>query len=213
MEMGNYRLKVPAVDLQSLAGAITDLQIAEDMLQHCIESDIEIHDTCEELEEACWTTAVIRYERSFSCRSWPSKEIVIDKLSATQLETHHFFRFLRDKMFGHALGVGEDFEITAAVYPGSSGKLEIVGVGPRPRRISSPGSDLAKEFSELVTFVRQLVEQAYERMKAQLLRDLRGKAITEMVKGLPVIQTDLPWGKDDRSFRRYLDAATRSSKR
>ena len=207
MEMGNYRLRTPAVALQSLAGARIDLRIVEEMLQHCLDPDGEVHALCDELEEACWTTAVIRYARCFSARSWPAREVVTDKLSANQLETHHYFRFLRDKMFGHAIGVGEDFEVTAAVCPGTSRKLEVVAVGPRPRRISSPGSDLAKEFLELVRVVRALVDPAYERLFAQLLRELRAMPLEEAVKGLPVQQLNLPWGKDQPEFRKYLERA------
>lgn len=211
MDSGNYRLRVPAASLQSLAGAKTDLRIVEEMLQCCGAADEEGFRYCNEHEEACWTTAIIRYERCFSGRSWAAQEIVTSKLSQAQLETHHYFRYLRDKMFSHALGVGEDFEVTAAVYPGPSGKLEIVGVEPRPRRISSPGRDLAKEFLDLVLVIRALVEPAYEAMKTELYSNLRNLPIEDAVKGLPIEKADLPWGKDQPGFRKYFEIAMERS--
>lgn len=211
MESGNYRLKVPVTSLESLAGAITDLQIVAEMLEHCCGDDAQGSGASIDFEEACWTTAIVRYERCFSGRSWAAKEIVTDRLSRAQFEAHNYFRYLRDKMFSHALGVGEDFEITAAVYPGPSRKLEIVGVGPRPRRISSPGQDLAWEFMELVVVVRDLVEPAYEAQKAKLLSELRTVPIQAAVKGRPLKKTDLPWGKDQPDFRKYLENAAKRS--
>ena len=207
MEAGNYRLRSSAKALQSLAGARIDLQIAEDMLRHCIEPGGAMRSACSELEEACWTTAIVRYERCFSGRSWPTKEVVTDRLSGPQLEAHHYFRYLRDKMFSHAVGVGEDFEITAAVFFGASKGLEIVAVGARPRRISSPGSDLAYEFLELVKVVRGLVDPFYELLRNQLRDELRGMPLSEVIRGGPVRQVDLSLGKSDPGFRHYLERA------
>lgn len=214
-EAGAYRLKDAQATgvLQSMAGAKTDLWIAEDMLNHCIETDGDLHEMCEELEEACWTTAVIRYERCFSQRCWPAEDIVLSKLTEEQLVSHHYFRFLRDKMFGHGLGVGEDFEITAAIRPiGPGGAMRIIGVGPKPKRISSPGTDAAKEFLDLVKTVRDLVDPAFWAMCARLTAQMQQLPLDQAIKGSPIPDGALPWGKDQKAFRDYLDKAQRPRK-
>lgn len=209
-EEGTYRLKddQTARLLQSMAGAKTDLWIAEDMLNHCIDTDGEVHQLCEELEEACWTTAVIRYERCFNQRSWPAEEIVLSKLTQEQLVSHHYFRFLRDKMFGHALGVGEDFEITAVIFPmGPGGAMRLGGIGPKPRRISSPGTDAAKEFLDLVKTVRALINPAFWAMCSRFTAQMQQLPLDDVIKGGPIPDQPLPWGKEHKAFKEYLDKA------
>lgn len=206
-EAGNYRLRIPQRALQSLAGARIDLRVAEDMIQHCIDTDDEIHEMCDELEEACWTAALTRYKRAFSQASWAADEVVISNLTYEQFESHFFFLFLRDRLFSHSLGFGEDFEITAAVFPQGGARLGIVGVGPRPRRISSPGADLAKDFLDLLNVVRSLVEPHYEHRRATLLHELSLLPLGDVAKGKPVNQQAFTLTKDDPIFRRFFKEA------
>jgi len=207
VESGNYYLASPPMELMAVAGAMTDLRIVREMLQHCLETDGELHSECEELEEACWTTAVLRYERCFSNRPWPYKKVIEERLSRDHLVTHHFFRYLRDKMFSHSVGVGEDFEITAYIFTNSAGIPQIVGIGPRPRRICSPGEDLAREFLELVEVVSRLVSNHFESIRTTLITELRSFPVASVVKGRPVKQKKLDISKDEPGFQKYLARA------
>ncbi len=208
LERGHYRLAEPAIELQAVAGAASDLRTAEEMLLNCIETDTELHTICDELEQACWTTAVIRYERAFSGRSWPFNSVVLDQLTSAQHETHHFIRFLRDKLFAHAIGgLGEDFEVTAYVCPVYGGGFELAGVGPRPRYITSPGTDLAGEFLDLLRAVRPLVD-AHEWVVQEATRlKLRAIPLEHAIKGRPIEQRPLTLNKTAAEFRRYLRKA------
>jgi len=111
-------------------------------------------------------------------------------------------------MIGHAIGgLGEDFEVTAAVYPGPKGVLEVVGVGPRPRRIFSPGENLASEFLELVEVVSALLERHFEGERARVLALLRSVPVLSAVKGAPLMQSDIKLEKSDPKFRDFLAIA------
>jgi hypothetical protein len=204
---GNYRLVKPEQDLQAVCCAATDLRIAEEMIQHCIETDSELHEICEELEEACWTTALIRYERAFYQRG-KLLRLVFGSLSLADQETHHYFNFLRDKLFAHSLGVGEDFEVTAFVRPVHGGGLEIGGVGPRPRRICSPGTDLAKELLSLVQTVRRVVETHRWRLQVEAVARLQAMPIDDVVKGRSFDKPEpLSIDRSSTAFRTYLKRA------
>jgi hypothetical protein len=208
-EAGNYQLVRPERELQAIVGAVSDLRKADEMLQHCVETDTELHEVCEELEEACWTTAVVRYERAFACRPWPSQAIVLDNLSPQQLETHHFIRFLRDKMFAHAIGgIGEDFEVTAFVSSTYGGGLGLIGVGPRPRYIVSPGADFANEFLDLVRFVFPLVSAYRWKLQNDVRQKLQAMPVEQVVKGLPIEQAPLTLDRASNDFQKYLRKAT-----
>ncbi|HEY9255779.1 MAG TPA: hypothetical protein VIP30_14720 [Stenotrophomonas sp.] len=207
MESGNYRLAIPEPRLQIAAGVRTDLQLVREMLDHCVEIHDPIHDLCDELEEACWTTALVRYARCFSGRAWLA-DLVEPELNNEEFESHHYFRFIRDKMIGHAVaGLGEDFEVTAVVSLNLMGQHEIVAVGARPRRICSPGQNLAREFLALVVRVSAVVDAYYERERIRVLRFLRTKPMAEVVKDNPIVHVDLSLDKTNRQFRKYLDQA------
>jgi len=177
------------------------------MLGHCIETDSEVHGMCEELEEACWTTALVRYARCFSGRQWLTG-VVEAKFSAKQYEDHLYFRFIRDKMIGHAIGgLGEDFEVTAAVFPGSKGRLEVVGVGARPRRVCSLGENMARDFLLLVEHVAQIVDELYARERTHALTALRQQSLSDVVRGQPIGTADLDMTRHGALFRRYFNKA------
>lgn len=207
-QTGHYRLASLESELQAVVGAASDLRKVEEMLTHCVDTDTDLHEVCEELEEACWTSAVVRYERAFGGRRWPSRAIVLDRLSSRQLETHHFIRFLRDKMFAHAIGgVGEDFEVTAFVCPLTSGGFQLAGVGPRPRYIVSPGTDLAREFLALVRVIRPLVDAYRWSLQEDVRRRLSAMPLDRVVKGGPIDQTPLLLDRSSGAFQRYLRRA------
>lgn len=202
MKPGNYRLRSPEISLQKLTAARIDLRIADEMLEHCVDTDGGLHDECEQLEEACWTTAAIRYRRCFNSRT--VCQIALSELTDEQFELHHYFCYLRDKMFSHDVGIGQDFEVTAYVAGTLRDDAQLVAVSPRPRRISSPGSDLAKEFLALVRQIRPKVEAAFEQETAVAVRRLRTLPLREVVRGEPIDQSPIPRGRDQPGFQSYL---------
>jgi hypothetical protein len=205
MEAGNYRLTISTRTLSTMAGIRDDLRIAEEMLEWCVEADSELHDQCEVLEEACWTTAVIRYFRCFKQRPWP-KEEALAQLSPEELESHQFFFFLRDRFFAHEIGgVGEDFEVSAYVRAKYDGAFEIAAVGPAPRRICSLGTDLAGDLLTVVQKMRTIVDVMYESERSAVMQTASSLPLTEAIRGDPLAVDELSISKNHPAFRtQYL---------
>lgn len=204
---GWYRLKNPESDVDALAGAYYDLWVTEDMLSHCLDTSDPVHQACEELEEGCWTAAIVRYERAFNGLPKRLSSLVLSHLSPSQMESHHFFRFLRDKMFAHRTGVGDDFQARGAVFPQPDGNLCLVNVAPRASRISSLGTDMASEFHALVVVARSIVTPLLELSKAEATKRLQASPLDDVVRGGPLPKPDLTPKKSDPDFQRYLARA------
>lgn len=208
---GWYRLRNPESSIDALAGAHYDLWVTEDMLSHCLDTTDPVHELCEELEEACWTAAIVRYERAFDGLPKRLSSIVLSNLNSAQLESHHFFRYLRDKMFAHRTGVGDDLQARGAVFPQANGALHLVNVAPRASRISSLGTDKATEFHALVVAVRTIILPMLEQAKVEATNRLKSFPIDEVVRGLPLPKPDLTPTKSDPEFQKYLANALKRS--
>lgn len=211
LEPGWYKLRNSETEIDALAGAHYDLWVVEDMLAHCLDTSGDLHKTCEELEEACWTAAIVRYERAFNGLPSSLHQSILTGLSQTQVESHHFFRYLRDKMFAHRTGIGDDLKARAAVFPLPGGEVGLVTVAPRASRISSLGTDMASEFYALVVTVRAIVMPLLERKKREATRRLQSRPLSEVVKGTPLALPELTPKKDDLEFMQYLARALRHS--
>ncbi|MDR6841208.1 hypothetical protein [Pseudoxanthomonas sacheonensis] len=109
-------------------------------------------------------------------------------------------------MFTHRLGVGDSYEITASLQLNGAGSLELVYVGPmKPERISALGDVLAQEFLDLVRTVRILVTKGFENEKESLLKKYRGRALDQVVKGVPMLQRNIWPKRTDPAFIKYRD--------
>lgn len=207
---GWYRLRTPESDVDALAGAHYDLWVTEDMLAHCLDTEGELHNLCEELEEACWTAAIVRYERAFDGLPKRLSSVVLANLTRAEVVSHHFFRYLRDKMFAHRTGVGDDLKARAAVFPQSGGELHLVNVAPRASRISSLGTDMAKEFHALVVHVRGILMPMLEQAKIDATQRLQALPLNDVVKGEALPKPDLTPKKAHPDFQKYLERALKT---
>ena len=172
MEHGSYVIEGPIADkFTSVAVARIDLLIAKDMIECCLGTDDESH---EHLEEACWTTALIRFRRAFSKgrgTDWGHKD-VLAKLTRDQQASYDRFYMLADKFIAHPTGVGEDMAATAVLGPGPGDSVIVYGGAVRKTRVSSPGELLADEFlailKELISIVWELEVIVHEEFLATI---------------------------------------------
>lgn len=196
---GRYHLRIKERTLESWARAHIDLWTAHDMFQFCLGAKGE-------QREAFWTTALVRYVRAFSQVHWPAHEVVVSNLTQEQLVTHNFIRYLRDQMFSHPLGVGDNYELTASVMPDGAGRLSIVAVVPINWRIASLETELAQEFLDLTKLVRELETSGFERAKAVKLAEYQRQPMEEVLRpGMVQPATIDIWPKKtDHRFLKWM---------
>jgi hypothetical protein len=208
MKHGVYKLKHREKRLEDLEGARIDLDIAQTAIQFCVDADTVDGDQPESFEEAYWTTALIRYSRAFSQKIWLVNGFVLPELTKTQRESHHYFIHIRNKMIAHGVGLGSDIEVRASVYPlpTPGSPVGIVGVGAAPRRISSPGTDAAKEFLALLIKVSRIVNNVCEKERRKVESKLQQMPLSDVVS-TPLTAGPLPWGKSEKTFLKHLKEA------
>ena len=181
MTTTRYRLTIPeAKRFAWLYGIDKDLMIAEEMIDRCAcpegEDDHPLGDT----EEAFWTAAVIRYGRCFGkgTRYW-EPHLAISKLSSELQADHAYFKLMRDEMFAHSVGLGEDY--TPIAYHTEFDEFsQIVNVGTGATRISSLGTDLAARLLALIKGLRPIVAEMLEDERIRLLAFVRAMPLSEI---------------------------------
>lgn len=176
MELGRCVIKgETAGRFRSLCVASKDLEIARDFIQRCIHDDPESDEDFEESEEANWTAALIRYARAFAIgqpHRWDHQR-ALSQLSCDSQRRNGRIRVLRDKLYAHPVGLGEDMAVTATVGYDLVGRFVVYGAGIAMTRISSPGVDEARGFIELLDGLIPLVKAMEDEQHALLLAEIR----------------------------------------
>ena len=184
VEHGNYVITGQAADrFRSVAVAALDLRIAKEMIEQCVEDDDS--DETSERHEAYWTTALIRFRRAFVKGrhvAW-GHEALVAALEPNLKESYARFRMLADKFVAHPVGIGEDMAVTAVLGPSAEGRVTVYGATVRKTRVSSPGTNLAKELSALLNKLIPLANVIEETARTELLDELKTWVSSDLVKG------------------------------
>lgn len=158
MEHGSYVIRGEFADRYRAVGvALLDLKIANGMIARCI--DDRDDDDDDDLEEALWTTALIRFRRAFTKgrgADWGYSDL-LSALTPERRASFDLFYMFADKFIAHPVGIGEDMAVTAEIGPGVDGSAVVYGGCVREARVSSPGTDLAKELLILLAELIDLV--------------------------------------------------------
>lgn len=183
MEHGSYVIQGPIADkFTSVAAARLDLLIAKEMIECCLDPDSESH---EHLEEACWTTALIRFRRAFTKgrgSDWGHKLVLAD-LAQNLRSSYDRFYMLADKFIAHPTGVGEDMAATAVLGPDPDDSVIVYGGAVRKSRVSSPGNLLAEEFLTLLTELIARVSAREDSVHNEFLATIRTWPGPDLVSG------------------------------
>lgn len=184
MEAGSYVIRGDAAErFSAVCVARIDLEIAKGMIERCLEkldSEKESH-----LEEAFWTTGLIRFRRAFSKGrkvDWGHGN-VLSNLGPENRASYDRFYLLADKFIAHPVGIGEDMTATAELGPGEDGSVIVYAGAVRLRRVFSPGADLADEFLSLLAKLVSLVAEHEDKTHQEYLREIRTWSPTELLKG------------------------------
>ncbi|WP_290591769.1 hypothetical protein [Arenimonas sp. SCN 70-307] len=187
--------------LEAIHAARRDFDIAKQMIEGVLEVDaVDINSN---LEEAAWTTAVIRYTRGWKLLGYPAsiRAEVLRNLNDSQRDVHAQILTIRDAMYAHHLGVGTGYSVTAKVGPDSTGLPQLWGVGIQSHRVASPGLDDAARFLELLTITSR-VFLAHENRTSELLWvELLALDPSEWIR-LGPYKPELNYGESSRIYRR-----------
>ncbi|MBW8312571.1 MAG: hypothetical protein K0M64_11125 [Rhizobium sp.] len=208
----NYVIATAAAGIyRAVHAARTDIGIAIDMIGLVVGDDAE--EPADFVEEAAWTTAAIRYARAWKVPLLPEKARVrfLGCLTEAQLAAHQHVMTIRDAMYAHQVGVGIDMTVTAVVGPDSSGKSCLWGMGIQSSRISSPGTNAAKQFLEILQVAHEQLEQLERESHRLALEDLQSRPAEEWIlRG--IYQKNLQFDIRGATYRREFDKRTPRAK-
>lgn len=184
MEHGNYVIHGEVADhFRAVSGALVDLQIAKRMIARCV---IDREDGEEDdLEEAFWTTSLIRFRRAFAKGrgfDWGHRGLLAN-LSPELRASYERFYMLADKFIAHGVGVGEDLAATAVLGPGVGDSVIVYGGTVRKTRVSSPGTDLAKELLTLLAELVPLVAAREDIVHREFIEAIRTWPPADLLRG------------------------------
>lgn len=166
-----------------LYGARRDLSIARAMIVHCCGQKSDYEDDGEgDAEEAFWTAALVRYSRARKgyakrkehLRAWDNLSPELSKIDVEM-------RMLRDKLYAHGIGIGEDYQVFATIGESFTGNTRVWAVAIGTTRVSSPGSDKAKEFLLLLDHLSEKIFRLETSQHSKLLAELQSSPSNELI--------------------------------
>ena len=155
--------------LADLYSIVFDLEAAAYLCNKAVELDRpQQHDSL--LVEGLVAAAVIRYGRCFStgARLGLCREDIAE-LKGDELETHDYFKALRDKFVAHSVNPFEETYVTATASESNGTKYPIQSLGPGQHRLmlsASTGEALSHVLSRLKTVVDKRVSTEQKRLLA-----------------------------------------------
>lgn len=210
MEHGNYVIRGPIADkFTSVAVARIDLLVAKEMIECCLGTQNESH---EHLEEACWTTALIRFRRAFTKgrgRDWGHEHMLAGLAQVGRVSYDRFY-MLADRFIAHPTGVGEDMAATAVLGPGPDDSVIVYGGTVRKTRVSSPGKQLAEEFLTLLTELIALVSAREDSVHEEFLATIRTWSGSDLVSG-GIYQESINFDDSSPTYRKALKKYSKGS--
>jgi hypothetical protein len=164
-----------------LREVLSDLRTAMEAIEFCTNVHDDLDNICPPAEEALWTTAVIRYGRCFGQggRNWPI-EAVIGRLECGLQARHDYYVALRNKLYAHTTGVGQDYRAIVSAHVMEDGRIESIGLGCAASYLSSPGRRSAKEFHELILVVQEGVNQLHDAELSGAIRRIKSRSWEEI---------------------------------
>jgi hypothetical protein len=140
----------------------------------CTEQATE--DGLPDIEQALWIAAVVRYGRIFkrnnARKAFKAEEFIAAKLNALEKQQHSHMLMLRDKMFAHDDGVGEDKSLCLSLPPKPPKHWLEVGAPVSEWRVISLGTDIATKLLPLLGKVQQALEKEREAERDRVLHQL-----------------------------------------
>jgi hypothetical protein len=162
-----------------LYGARRDISIAQAMISHCCDQNLNGREA--DAEEAFWTAALIRYSRARKGYAKRKEHLLAwENLSPFFSKIDIEMRMLRDKLYAHGIGIGEDYQVFATIGESFAGDARVYAVGICTRRISSPGSDKAKEFLLLLDHLSEKISRLEHFQHSKLLTELQSYPSNEV---------------------------------
>lgn len=163
-------------------GARRDLSIARAMISHCCDQNLDCEDEREpDAEEAFWTAALIRYSRARKGYAKRKEHLSAwENLSQFFLKIDIEMRMLRDKLYAHGIGIGEDYQVFATIGESFTGGIRVYAVAIGTTRVSSPGSDKAKEFLLLLDHLIEKISRLETFQHSKLLAELQSLSSDEL---------------------------------
>ncbi len=183
IEAGQYIVKTDSAKAyRCVYGASRDISIAKEMIERCCSQNLGLEDEREaDIEEAFWTTALIRYSRARKGHGKRKEHIAAwENLSPELSKIDVEMRMLRDKLYAHGTGIGEDYQVFATVGDSFTGTVRVYGVGIGTKRVVSPGSDKAKEFLLLLDHLSRKILRLETVQHSKLLAELQSCSWNEV---------------------------------
>lgn len=206
---GVYVIDSPSAEaLRAIYSVWRDLTNALDCIEEYLERDFDLDDS--QIGPALWSSALMHYKRARQGhRGNKVHRPVWLGLTAEQSHLDAELCVWRDRLYSHAVGIGEDLAVRAFVNPGPGGVgYAVYGVSVAMTHVTTPGRDHAKRFYELL---KQLIP------KAKAIESVEHRRVWSEVAVMPIEQIlkGRPYVKEihfDESSQRYR-AALRKAKR
>ena len=166
-----------------LYGARRDISIARAMIEHCCGQNLDSEDDHEaDAEEAFWTAALIRYSRARKGYAKRKDHLSAwENLSPELSRIDNEMRMLRDKLYAHGIGIGEDYQVFSTIGESFTGDTRVYAVAIGTTRVSSPRSDKAKEFILLLDHLSKKIFRLETSQHSKLLASLQSCSSNELI--------------------------------
>ncbi len=166
-----------------LYGARRDISTARTMIKNCCGQNPDSEDDNEtDAEEAFWTAALIRYSRARKGYAKRKEHLSAWKnLSPELSKIDNEMRMLRDKLYAHGIGIGEDYQVFSTIGESFTGENRVYAVAIGTTRVISPGSDKAKEFLHLLDYLSEKILNLENFQHSKLLKSLQSCSSNELV--------------------------------
>lgn len=179
-----------------------DLETALRMLNACAAD--RAGDDGSLVEQSLWISAVIMYGKPFKAsrgrKRFDAKTLVTGALDADGLDWHEYLLNLRDKMIAHDDSLGESKLLGLALHGYPPRHVYDVGIGGGRRRVTSMGTDIARELTPHVEHVTALLTQYESEERVRSIRELIQSGFADVVLRGPYEDKEL-----DVSRRGVLD--------
>ena len=172
-----------AVRLGDLVLIAFDLSLSLD----CCSRLIELYDKKVEdhlLGQALWTCALVHYVRCFATGKRSGlNETILETLPGEPVETHRYYKGLRDKHTAHSVNPLEQVTVGVILSLPESAERRVEGVAALMGRQLYAGREEAEGLRRLAAAVRSKVLTLRKDLEGRIIKDAAARPIDELYTG------------------------------